>query len=204
MDCPEFQNNKHQVLINSKDIDRAFREIVLWGESKWWPNNCTMKFIRRGNSSAFANEHTRRVKRENDGMASADSARQSVEADEPCEAKDKSTLAKQGHCSRAPSIQKGTIYRQKVLLPFAPSWLTIVTEIIEKKSISRKFLNGLLEGQETISVSPCDERLKVEYLMNYKIKGRLNNFLWRLFFNKMHDNNIRLILDNLKEYLEKK
>ena len=151
MDCQEFQNNKHEVLINTKDIDKAFGEIVLWGESVWWPKNCTMKFIRRGNSS----------------------------------------------------IQRGTIYRQKVLLPFAPSWLAIVTDIIEKKSISRKFLDVLLDGQETISISPCDEKLKIEYLMNYKIKGQLNNILWRLFFNGMHDNNIRLILKNLKEYLEK-
>ncbi len=151
MDCQKFQENKHEVVIDTKDRQEVFRQIVLWGEANWWPKNCLMKFIRLGNDK----------------------------------------------------IQKGTMYRQKVLLPFAPSWLTFVTDIIENTSISRKYLEGLLSGQETVSIMPLNDKLKVEYNLNYKISGRINAILWRACFRAMHDKNIRLILNNLKSYLEK-
>lgn len=161
MDCPKAQN-RHEVIIapvrsrtSDNVVNMAFREIVLWGESSWWPKKCLMKFVRLENSP----------------------------------------------------IQKGTIYRQKVLLPFAPSWCAVVSDIVENKSISRKFLDGFLDGQETVSIDKLNNLgkggVKVQYLMDYKVKGFVNKILWRLFFNKMHDRNIRLILERLKEYLEK-
>lgn len=150
MGFPKFQNNRHEVIANTKDIKKAFEQIVLWGEASWWPDKCTMKFMRLGGSN----------------------------------------------------IQKGTVYRQKVLLPFTPSWLALVTEIIDNKSISRRFLDGLLDGEEKVSIFDYQGSLRVEYLMNYRIKGFMNNILWKTCFNRMHDSNIRLILKNLKDYLE--
>ena len=100
-------------------------------------------------------------------------------------------------------VQKGTMYCQRVLLPFAPNWLTVVTNIIKDKSISRRFLDGFLYGEETVSISPCQNRLKIEYLMNYRVRGRINNILWKLCFCNMHNRNIVTILNNLKSYLER-
>lgn len=151
MGCQKFQENRHQVIIDSQDIEHAFNEIVLWAEALWWPKKCTMKFTRLG--------------------------------DLP--------------------IQKGTMYRQEVLLPFAPCWVTVVTDIIENRSISRRFLDGLLDGQETVGVLPYEEKIKVEYFMQYRIKGRINNILWKICFRNMHDYNLKLILTNLKQYLER-
>lgn len=151
MDCQKFQENRHQVLINTKDTGRVFEQIILWGEASWWPKNCRMKFMRIGNSP----------------------------------------------------VQIGTMYYQKVLLPFAPRWLALVTDISKNKSISRRFLDGLLDAEETVSISQDQDKLKLEYFMNYRIKGYLNNALWKVFFHHMHDRNIELILNNLKKYLEK-
>lgn len=149
MDCQKSQINRHEVLIDTKDKETVFKQIVLWGEASWWPRNCFMKFTRL------------------DAV-----------------------------------IQKGTTYRQKVLLPFAPSWLTCVTEIIENTRISRRYLDGLINGEETVSLAPQDSKLKVEYYLNYKIRGRINTILWKICFRALHDKNIKLILNNLKAYLE--
>ncbi|MBL7130208.1 MAG: hypothetical protein ISS45_02180 [Candidatus Omnitrophica bacterium] len=150
MGYPEFQDNRHEVVIDTKDREKVFRQIVLWGEASWWPRNCSMKFIRLGDAT----------------------------------------------------IQKGTMYRQKVLLPFAPIWLSRVSEIIENTSISRRYIEGLINGQETVSVIPHDDKLKVEYKLNYKIRGRINAIFWNICFRAMHDKNIKLILNSLKNHLE--
>lgn len=145
-----YQSNRHEVMVNSGDVNKAFREIVLWGEATWWPNSCRVVFI---------------------------------------------------PMDRSP-IQVGTQYKQKVLLPFAPSWLFLVKDIKTNKSITRKLHKGFLDAEELISIIPEKNRLKIQYDMEYKVKGRLYRILWKLFLKKMHDENINLILGNLKRYLE--
>ena len=44
-----WRTNEHSVAVNAA-IDRVFKEVVLWGEAKWWPKDCMMGFIRSGNS----------------------------------------------------------------------------------------------------------------------------------------------------------
>lgn len=100
-------------------------------------------------------------------------------------------------------VAVGTLYRQKVLLPFAPSWDVEVTALNDR-GITRKFLNGMFEGQETVSFKKVESGLEVAYLMHYRVQGGFNRVLWDLFFRKLHDRNIEAILANLKIFLEKK
>lgn len=100
------------------------------------------------------------------------------------------------------AVELGTRYRQKVLLPFAPSWDVEVTALSDK-GITRKFLNGMFSGQETVSMKEGLGGVEVNYLMHYRVNGAANSALWTLLFNKLHDRNIEAILKNLKEYSEK-
>jgi uncharacterized membrane protein len=99
-------------------------------------------------------------------------------------------------------IELGTRYRQRVLLPFAPSWDVEVTALSDK-GVTRKFLNGMFSGQETVSMKETRDGIEVSYLMHYRVNGALNWAIWVLFFKKLHDRNIEAILKNLKEYSEK-
>lgn len=99
-------------------------------------------------------------------------------------------------------IIEGTIYKQKVTLPFGPSWDTEVTKIENDHLIERKFLNGLFIGGEEVSVLQNSDTVEVNYCMTYKIRGFINYILWNLFFRRLHDYNIKLILKSLKRYLE--
>lgn len=101
------------------------------------------------------------------------------------------------------AVQKGTRYTQKVLLAFAPSW-DVEVEGITSESITRKFLNGMFEGGETVSLRPGDEGIEVDYRMNYRVRGLLNRMMWLLVFQGLHNANIETILSHLKEFLEKK
>lgn len=98
-------------------------------------------------------------------------------------------------------IQKGTRYRQQVLLPLAPSW-DVEVEEVTPRSITRAFLNGMFEGYETVSVSPVGAGTHVLYEMHYRVRGFFNRMLWPVVFEKMHDANIKEILKNLKNFIE--
>ncbi len=98
-------------------------------------------------------------------------------------------------------IREGTIYRQQVMLPFGPSWKAEVTKLTES-GITRVFFDGMFEGHETVNMFARAYGVEVVYEMYYQIKGSFNRFMWRLIFNKLHDQNIEMILRNLKTYLE--
>lgn len=113
-------------------------------------------------------------------------------------------LVKEGTPRKNPSgIVRGTRYKQEVLLPFAPSW-EVKVEQIDDKSITRRFLNGMFDGNETVSLEPLRDGVNVSYVMNYQINGFLNKILWPLVFERLHNRNIEEILANLKSYLEKR
>lgn len=99
-------------------------------------------------------------------------------------------------------VTTGTRYRQEVLLPFAPSWDAEVIRI-SSCGITRRFLNGMFEGEETVAYRASGSRIEVTYAMTYEVRGLVNRLLWRLIFRRLHDENIALILKNLKAFLEK-
>lgn len=86
-------------------------------------------------------------------------------------------------------------------MPFGPSWNATVTKLTDS-SITRVFSDGMFEGGETVSVIRREGAVEVVYEMCYRIKGIFNRLMWRLIFNKLHDQNIEMILRNLKIYLE--
>ncbi|HAJ56441.1 MAG TPA: hypothetical protein DCL35_01580 [Candidatus Omnitrophica bacterium] len=99
-------------------------------------------------------------------------------------------------------VQKGTRYRQEVLLPFAPTW-EVEIENVTDTSITRRFLNGMFKGSETISLVPSRGTVEIIYRMHYEVQGLVNSLLWALFFKNLHDRNIKMILASLKGFLEK-
>jgi hypothetical protein len=101
----------------------------------------------------------------------------------------------------AGAVDKGTRYTQKVLLPFAPSW-SVEVEEVTPASITRRFLNGMFAGSETVSVRSVEAGVEVVYEMRYCLNGAMNAVLWPLVFRRMHDANIEAILASLKNYSE--
>ena len=101
-------------------------------------------------------------------------------------------------------IRAGTKYRQEVLLPFAPKWEVELTRLIPGKEVERTFLNGMFKGKETVTLEERYNGTKVEYTMSYEVLGILNRILWQLFFRKMHDRNIEMILKALQNYVTDK
>ena len=102
---------------------------------------------------------------------------------------------------RGPIVQ-GTLYRQKVMLPFAPSWCSVVTNINQGVSTSRKLFEGFLDGQEEIKIVQGNNSLSAVYCLEYSIPNFVYRWLWKIFFESLHNYNIELILNNLKGYLE--
>jgi hypothetical protein len=103
-------------------------------------------------------------------------------------------------------IKEGTIYLQKVKLPFGPSWHTR-NEVIDDKNfyIKRVFLDGIFsQGYEEIYLKEENNLKKVIYTFSVSPHGVLNKILWRLVFRKLHIKNLKKILNALKIYKEKK
>ncbi len=101
-------------------------------------------------------------------------------------------------------IQVGTKYRQKVLLPLAPTWDVEVTRLIKGKEIERTFLDGMFKGKEIVTIEERYNGTKIEYAMHYEVLGIFNQILWQLFFKKLHDQNIEMILKALQNYVANK
>ena len=91
----------------------------------------------------------------------------------------------------AGAITVGTRYRQEVLLPFAPSW-NVAVEGVTGSGITRRFLDGMFSGYETVTCKPVKGGVVVSYEMFYRLNGLLNKVLWPLVFEKMHNANIEI------------
>jgi len=100
-------------------------------------------------------------------------------------------------------INVGTRYIQKVLLPFAPQWEVEVDCIVSNQKVGRKFLNGIFNGREYVELEPTAIGTKVNYVMNFEINGSVHKVLWNLFFRKLHDRNLTMILSSLKDFITK-
>ena len=101
-------------------------------------------------------------------------------------------------------IKIGTRYLQKVLLPFAPQWEVEVNCLESNKKVGRKFLNGIFTGAEWVELEPVAGLTKVKYIMNFEVNGFLNRGLWNLFFRRLHDRNLEMILTNLRDFIVNK
>ncbi len=97
----------------------------------------------------------------------------------------------------------GSEYEQKVI-PIGPRWHVKVTRLNPDREIERTFLNGMFRGKETVKIEGRYNGTKVSYTMQYEVRGILNKILWVLIFHRLHDKNIEMILDALKNYVMKK
>lgn len=101
--------------------------------------------------------------------------------------------------------KQGTVYWQKVGIPLGPGWHSRNETIdTESRYIKRVFLDGMFSGFEEIKVERLNGNCKVVYIFNCIARSVFNRFLWKTVFYKMHMRNIDLILDSLKDFMEKK
>lgn len=143
-----------QVITVAASREKVFQEVLLWGESVWWPKNSLMQF--------------------------------------------KNLTGR---------IEKGTVYKQKVKLPFGPSWHSRNVEINREECVvKRQFFNGMFVGFEEIRVLSKDKKevCQVRYEFNYQVRGRINFIFWQVLSKSLHIKNIDLILKTMRNYLEVK
>jgi len=98
-------------------------------------------------------------------------------------------------------VKIDTRYTQKVLLPFAPQWQVEVNAITANQKVGRRFLNGIFKGEEWVELEPAAIGTRVNYVMDFEINGAINKILWKLFFRRLHDKNLEMILENLREFI---
>ncbi len=101
-------------------------------------------------------------------------------------------------------IEIGTLYEQKLNMAMVKPWSCRVTKLSPGKEIERTFLGGLLVGRENVSVESRYNGTKVDYNLYYQVPGLVDKIIWKIFFRRMHDKNIRMILAALKSHCEAK
>jgi hypothetical protein len=142
--------NRHTVLVHAA-AHEIFPQLVLWGESEWWPKRSLMRYTRTGGGE----------------------------------------------------VAVGARYHQKVLMPFGPEWDVEVLSLTGQE-IVREFLNGMFRGKDIVRLAAGQGGVFVEFIMEYRVIGAIHSALWRLFFERMHDKNIELILTSLKRFVEER
>ena len=91
-------------------------------------------------------------------------------------------------------------YEMRLRYPLLQPWQARVTKLIPGQEIERTFFSGIFKGRETVAVEERYNATKVSYTMSFRVKGILPQILWKLHFRRVHDANLRMILDALKEY----
>ncbi|MEK6681313.1 MAG: hypothetical protein AABY79_05035 [Nitrospirota bacterium] len=167
--------NSHTVIINV-DIEKVFKQALLWGEAEWWPKDSLMRYKRINNSpspysSPRGGEEIKIIP---------------------------SPLWGEGKGEGV--VQVGARYHQKVLLPFAPEWDVEVVSITPNKEVTRKFLNGIFSGTDSVILEPKKEGVEVKTVMDFDVNGYFNKLAWRFVFERMHDENLEKILKAMKGY----
>ena len=97
-------------------------------------------------------------------------------------------------------VQVGTRYHQKVLLPFAPEWDVEIVSVTLNKEVTRKFLNGIFSGTDSVILKPLKDGIEVKAVMDFDVNGYFNKLAWRFIFKRMHDENLEKILKAMKGY----
>jgi hypothetical protein len=101
-------------------------------------------------------------------------------------------------------VREGTRYQHKVLRPFPLSGLVEVTRLVPNRLIERTFRGGVFKGVETVMIEERANGTRVDYDLSMRFRDPVNMFLWPLLYRRFHDDNIRLILEALKDYAVKK
>ena len=101
-------------------------------------------------------------------------------------------------------VAVGTRFEQRVLLPLGPRWHAQVTRCVHFSTIERTFVDGLFRGLERVTVEERANGTRVDYTMEYRIRGAVNALLWDLVFERLHDQNLEMILAALKRYMTEK
>lgn len=101
-------------------------------------------------------------------------------------------------------IKEGTVYHQKVKLPFAPYWHT-KNEIVDESNfyIKRVFLDGVFKGgYEEVRIVNEGKVKKIIFSFSPQFHHWFDRFSWKILFKYLHKRNINRILNNLKRRLE--
>ena len=75
-----------------------------------------------------------------------------------------------------------------------------VVSITPNKEVTRKFLNGIFSGTDSVILEPKKEGVEVKTVMDFDVNGYFNKLAWRFVFERMHDENLEKILKAMKGY----
>ncbi len=97
-------------------------------------------------------------------------------------------------------LQVGAQYLLMITKPLNIKFLLEVTKYDPQKFVERTFKSGMIVGCEWTKVEERSNGTRVDYELQYKIKGLFSKVLWNLFLKKMHENSIKTILACLKNH----
>ena len=98
----------------------------------------------------------------------------------------------------------GTRFKIKIAKPMTPAVLVEITNFIPNNILEFTFKSGMFKGgHEVIKIEERANGTRVDYTLNYRIKGILNQILWPLLYHKQYAENSKLIMTVLKEHVLK-
>jgi hypothetical protein len=101
-------------------------------------------------------------------------------------------------------VAVGTRYRQKVRGTLMPAWLSEVTDLLPRSTVTRAYRKGPLHGYEVVRIGERANGTRIEYELHYHPKGLLNALLWKFLYEKKHEETIHRVLSALSEYVTRK
>ena len=104
-------------------------------------------------------------------------------------------------CKMPGPIEVGKVLQYKLTQPLLSGWTAEVVDFVPNRKLESTFKSGLLQGIETIQIEERANGTKLEYRMDYQVKGFLNKIFWAIWGERAHANAIKKILEAFRDYV---
>ncbi len=101
-------------------------------------------------------------------------------------------------------MKEGSRYTVKMLIPLADDLKVEVTNMNPKNGLVMEFNEGMLEGNELIILEGRYNGTRVNYILDYTVKGLLRSFIWNVFVKSRYLQSMKNILEHMKRYVNQK
>lgn len=98
-------------------------------------------------------------------------------------------------------LQLGAQYKIKMLIPLAKDLEMEISKFSPSREIEWTYTKGILQGKQWLLMEGRYNGTRVEFILEYQIKGFLNRVAWRFLFKQKFLDAVKLSLQALQKHV---
>ena len=100
-------------------------------------------------------------------------------------------------------LEIGKQYRLEIKTPLKLGAQLEITQYTPRQFVQHTFCAGALIGQQQIALEERSNGTRLDYKIEYRVRGIINIVAWILYYEKKFQSGLGIILETIKNYSEK-